>query len=88
MKNYENSRFLEIKQTKNRFIFCNQLNLKQYRGYGRILVRRTSVMTEFEQNQTDNNQSMEDAMNSVQEVNVGDVAKRQSVSNRRQTKWL
>ena len=32
-------------------------------------------MTEFEQNQTDNNQSMEDAMNSVQEVNVGDVVK-------------
>lgn len=40
-----------------------------------MLVRRTSVMTEFEQNQTDNNQSMEDAMNSVQEVNVGDVVK-------------
>ena len=32
-------------------------------------------MTEFEQNQTDSNQSMEDAMNSVQEVNVGDVVK-------------
>ncbi|MEI1232608.1 30S ribosomal protein S1 [Enterococcus mundtii] len=32
-------------------------------------------MTEFEQNQTDNNQSMEDAMNSVQEVSVGDVVK-------------
>ncbi|MBO1301170.1 MULTISPECIES: 30S ribosomal protein S1 [Enterococcus] len=32
-------------------------------------------MTEFEQNQTENNQSMEDAMNSVQEVNVGDVVK-------------
>lgn len=32
-------------------------------------------MTEFEQNQTDNNQSMKDAMNSVQEVNVGDVVK-------------
>lgn len=32
-------------------------------------------MTEFEQNQIDNNQSMEDAMNSVQEVNVGDVVK-------------
>ena len=32
-------------------------------------------MKEFEQNQTDNNQSMEDAMNSVQEVNVGDVVK-------------
>lgn len=30
-------------------------------------------MTEFEQNQTENSQSMEDAMNSVQEVNVGDV---------------
>lgn len=40
-----------------------------------MLVRRTSVMTEFEQNQTDNNQSMEDAMNSVQEVSVGDVVK-------------
>ena len=40
-----------------------------------MLVRRTSVMTEFEQNQTDSNQSMEDAMNSVQEVNVGDVVK-------------
>lgn len=38
-----------------------------------MLVRRTSVMTEFEQNQTD--QSMEDAMNSVQEVSVGDVVK-------------
>ncbi|MCM6855897.1 30S ribosomal protein S1 [Enterococcus durans] len=32
-------------------------------------------MTEFEQNQTDSNQTMEDAMNSVQEVNVGDVVK-------------
>ncbi|MGQ4225070.1 30S ribosomal protein S1 [Enterococcus mundtii] len=32
-------------------------------------------MTEFEQNQTDNNQSMEDAMNNVQEVSVGDVVK-------------
>ena len=32
-------------------------------------------MTEFEQNQTASNQSMEDAMNSVQEVNVGDVVK-------------
>lgn len=32
-------------------------------------------MTEFEQNQTDNNQSMEDAINSVQEVSVGDVVK-------------
>ncbi len=32
-------------------------------------------MTEFEQNQTDRNQSMEDAMNSFQEVNVGDVVK-------------
>ena len=32
-------------------------------------------MTEFEQNQTDSNQSMKDAMNSVQEVNVGDVVK-------------
>ncbi|MDR4196999.1 S1 RNA-binding domain-containing protein, partial [Bacillus cereus] len=30
-------------------------------------------MTEFEKNQTENSQSMEDAMNSVQEVNVGDV---------------
>lgn len=38
-----------------------------------MLVRRTNVMTEFEQNQTENSQSMEDAMNSVQEVNVGDV---------------
>ncbi|MGX7172811.1 30S ribosomal protein S1 [Enterococcus ratti] len=30
-------------------------------------------MTEFEQNQAENRQSMEDAINSVQEVNVGDV---------------
>ena len=30
-------------------------------------------MTEFVQNQTENSQSMEDAMNSVQEVNVRDV---------------
>ena len=39
-----------------------------------MLVRRTSVMTEFDQNQ-ENNQSMEDAMKSVQEVKVGDVVK-------------
>lgn len=32
-------------------------------------------MTEFDQNQADSNQSMEDAMKSVQEVSVGDVVK-------------
>ncbi|EPH94626.1 putative ribosomal protein S1 [Enterococcus faecalis 13-SD-W-01] len=41
-----------------------------------MLVRRTSVMTEFDQTQAENNnQSMEDAMKSVQEVSVGDIVK-------------